>query len=143
MKTIVCFLVVALFAAAVPIQAADVTVPSGSYTIKKTASRTLAFGAADTTKSFTLETNLWLHSAVVTLPNWTNAVTATFSVTNSDSKEIYSAAALAESTDHVLQDFADFGFLPLTGTSTVTVTLSGVPGGSGGSATVILYLFEK
>jgi len=143
MKKILYLLVIALFIAAVPVQAADVTVPSASYDIKKTTARSLTFAAADTTKSFTIEANAWVHSVLVTTPNWANNSTATLTIVNADSKTIYTAAALAESTDHVLQDFVGFGYLPLSGTNTFTLTLSGAPGGTGGVATVTIYLFER
>lgn len=94
-----------------------------------------AIAADATVGSFTINANALTHTIVCFLPNWTNAVTGTLSITNSDSREIYSIAALAKNTVHVLAVVK-----PLVGTNTITITLSGVPGGAGGTTATSLYL---
>lgn len=104
----------------------------------KTVPQTEAIGAAATVASFTIKAWALVHTIILTLPNWTNPVTATLSIENSDGDELYSHSGLAENDTH---EFAVD--VALVGTNTVKITLSGVPGGTGGNTVTTLYLEGK
>lgn len=101
----------------------------------KTKKEVVAIAAGATVGSFTLLMSALTHTIVLILPNWTNAVTATISIENSDGDEIYSNSGLAENQTHVIVVEK-----PLVGLNTVKITLSGVPGGAGGDTETTLYL---
>lgn len=96
--------------------------------------QSFVIGAAETSDNFTLEGNGKIHSYTITLPNYTNAVTGTLSIADADGYEIYSKASIAKNTSTNVYNLGDV--IPIYGTVTVTLTLSGVPGGSGGTATI-------
>lgn len=100
--------------------------------------QTLAFGATGTTKTFTFSHRGKLHTAIMKVPTFTNSVTATLSITNSDDIEIYNSTAKNMSLTHVLNELSSK--VPLVGDHTVTVTLSGVAGGDGGNVELSFYL---
>ncbi len=89
----------------------------------KTAAKTVAIAADATAASFTVLASAKTHIIILKLPDWTNAVTATLSIENSDGNEIYSEDALAKDTTHVM-----ITSRPLVGKNTVKITLTGVPG---------------
>jgi len=98
----------------------------------------LAFGAAEASKNFTIDGRAFTHTLVVELPNWTNDSTATLSISDPNGKVLYSIAGLTENTGtspHIL-----LVARPVVSTTTITLTLSGVPGGAGGTAYVTIYL---
>lgn len=105
-----------------------------AFAVDTTGRQALIFGAADTEKTLTYITNGLTHTIVVELPDWTNNSTATLSLINSDSKTLYSISALAENATYIL-----LVERPLHETSTFKITLSGAPGGSGGTAYVTVY----
>ena len=92
----------------------------------------LIFGALDTAKSFSLTGyNGLIHELDVQIPDFTNAVTATVTLTRSNGVDVYTSEALAKNADHVIMmDRA------IVGTEALTVTLSGAPGGEGGQIDV-------
>ena len=100
--------------------------------------QTLAFGATGTTQSFALNGRGLIHSIVLVVPNFTNAVTATLTITNQDGVEIYNSTAKARNATYALTQLWDK--VPIVGSNTVTVTLSGVAGGTGGDVTVSIYM---
>ena len=102
--------------------------------IKSLPVQTLAFGDTDTTKNFTISGNGKVHTLIVELPNFTNDVTATVTVTDQNSYDIYAKASLAKNDKHVITGAS--GYIYLDGVSTVTITLSGQPGGTGGNVKV-------
>jgi len=104
-------------------------------TLEKTIEDTQSFAATGTTKSWTLTANALTHTIIVDVPDFTNGITVTLSITNSDSHEIYASAALAENTLHVIK-----AEVPLVGANTILLTLSGVAGGSGGDVKTTFYL---
>lgn len=117
-----------------------IPVPDGAgvkihKSLYKTVPQTEAIGAAATVGSFTIKAWATVHTIVLKLPNWTNAVTATISIENSDGDEIYSHSGLGENDTHTFA--VD---VPIVGTNTVKVTLTGVPGGTGGDTVTTLYL---
>jgi len=118
------------------------TLPSGDggakrihKTVEMITPYTEAISAAATVGSFTIRAWAFTHTIVLTLPAWTNDVTATFSIENSNDDEIYSNAALARGTTHIMAVEK-----PLVGKNTVKITLSGVPGTGGGNTVTTFYL---
>jgi len=106
----------------------------GRY-LMKTDEESLVFGASDVVKSFTITEVGLTYAILVVLPNWTNDVTGVLSIENSDSNEIYASDDLDRNETHMIPTEK-----PLVGTNTVKLTLFGVPGGSGGTATVTIYI---
>lgn len=104
----------------------------------------LTFDSDDLVKSFTL-TEHWfqegvLFFALADLPNFTNAITGALSIENKNSDEIYTKGSLAKNTKTKINVCSDGNDVPLADTSTVKLTLSGVAGGSGGTAYITLYV---
>ena len=95
---------------------------------------TLAFGAADTTKTeaFILEGEI--EALFVRVANFTNAVTATVSLLDTDSYEMVLSSALSRNTDNRVA-----AAWPLPGAQSIKVLLSGAPGGAGGNVIVVAY----
>ncbi|MCK4788127.1 MAG: hypothetical protein KAV87_30570 [Desulfobacteraceae bacterium] len=123
--------------------AADIVIGSRSAgsgtklhkTLMKTDRTALAFASGDTVKSFTINANALTHTIVLEMSGFSGAnPTATLSVENSDSVEIYSNSGMAENADHVMA-----AEKPLVGDNTIKVTLSEDPL-SDGTAHVSLYL---
>lgn len=104
-------------------------------TLYKTNPKTVNIGASDTVGSFTIKAWALTHTIVLVLPDWSTDRTATISIENSDGNEIYSNGTLAESMTHVMSVEK-----PLVGENTVKITLSGVPGGTGGDTETTIYL---
>jgi hypothetical protein len=108
---------------------------------KRTPIISLTFGAAETTKtSPSISQNEGVHQGKcthikITLPDWTNAVTATIRIKDSDGDTLFSQAAIAEAQTLVIADKS----IPLIEKETVEVQLSGAPGGTGGTVNVRLY----
>ena len=102
------------------------------------AAGTLSFGASDTTKTSDVTGTVGgglVHTLVVVLPDWTNAVTATVTIVNQYSESLYSSSALAENDTYVLKLDC-----PISDAMDWKVTLSGAPGGSGGNVTLRPYI---
>lgn len=116
--------------------AADIELPFQTYqsTVQTTGRQALVFSASDTEKILTINANGLTHTIIVELPDWTVDRTATLSLLNSDSKTLYSISALAENATYIL-----LVERPFHGTNTFKITLSGAPGGSGGTAYVTVY----
>lgn len=107
----------------------------------KTPEKSLVFGAADTVKSFTVNANHRVHSIIVHHPAFTNAVTLTVTIENADGRVIYTSDAIANpaaAADELLGQMEQF--VAINGECTVKATLSGVPGGSGGTVGIAVVL---
>lgn len=120
---------------------ADVTVTTSQMKNSKvfsTRAEAIVFTALDETGSFTIKANAKVHSLSVKMPDWTNDVTGTLTITNVHSYELYSKSAIAE--DHTTHVYNLAQEVALDGLHTVKLTLSGVPGGVGGTAHVVLWL---
>lgn len=100
--------------------------------------QTLSFDEDDTVKSFDIDGRGLIHTIVMTVPNFTNVVTATLTVTNQDGVEIYNSTAKAKNATYALTQLWDK--VPIVGFNTVKVTLSGAAGGTGGDVTVSVYM---
>src|SRR5512138_2600409 len=103
---------------------------------------TLSFGAADTEKtSAAISANKGVHQGQlvgwkVTAPAFTNNPTYTVQLKDSDGDIIYtSAGGHADGGTLVVMGLN----IPLVEKEQVVITLSGVPGGTGGDVTVRLY----
>lgn len=97
---------------------------------------TIACAAAGTSFTGTFSTDKgFLTCMTVVTPNFTNNVTTTVTITDANSNVVYVSSALARDTTTAINNA--LGALPLvSGTVTITLTLSGVAGGTGGSVTV-------
>jgi len=98
----------------------------------------LEFGAADTAKSVSVALEGVLHQAFMRVPNFTNVVTATLTIQDEDGFELFNSGAKAKGADYLLAPVPEL--LLLAGKITISVTLSGVPGGDGGTVSAVLFL---
>lgn len=104
------------------------------------------FGAADQSIDAVIDPTLGIKGEVIKLvtilPDWTNTVTAVISMNNADGKEIFADDSRAQDEEYdITLDKNECVILGQTGEEFV-VTLSGVPGGSGGTVTVAAYVEE-
>jgi len=106
--------------------------------LEKTIENTQSFDADDLTKSWTLTANALTHTIVVDIDDFTNAETTVLTITNSDSHIIYTSSALNENTLNIIA-----AEVPLVGANTVTLTVGGVLGGTGGDIRTTFYLQSR
>lgn len=96
--------------------------------VQKVARQALAFGAAETSKTFTFRKSGLLKHITSIASDPTNVITYGISIADADGATVYSVATLARNattnTTGLLVPLCDEEY-------TVTVTLSGVPGVSG------------
>lgn len=139
MHRITALAIMVLLVATLSAHADTSTAPTLPVTSSVMATQTLSFGASDTAKSTVISsTGRKVHTIVLTVPNWTNTVTAILSANNANGDEIWTDdTARAENDTYVFHQLGDQ--LPLVGATTFTVTLSGVPGGSGGDVELTIY----
>jgi len=103
----------------------------------------LAFGAAETTKTFTLKgLRGTLFSILLEAFDSTNNVTRTVAITDLNSKTLFSKGTLSDATTTLIAvRLGESKDVPMNGLNkTLTVTLSGVPGGSGGTDYVTVWV---
>lgn len=105
--------------------------------------RQLAFGAADTVLSFTIETSVLLMLVAVNIPNFTNAITGTILVQEmifGTYRDRWTKSGLAKGVFHqAIPDVSGIQWgLPIDDKLKCTITLSGAPG-STGTVDVVLY----
>lgn len=106
---------------------------------------TLTFGAADTTKtSDRISENEGVHQGKCThiklvIPAFTNNPTITVEILDSDGDVIFSQAGVADGQTLVIADKS----IPLIEKERVRITLSGAPGGTGGTVTVRIYYLPE
>lgn len=105
-----------------------------NYDVRKLTATDVAFTSSSTTGTMSFTHTGFLTTLIVKVPNFTNSITVTAAVTDADSNELYSLAAIAKNGTQVIHMAADY--CPVYGETTVTLTLSGVAGGSGGNITV-------
>lgn len=79
---------------------------------------------------------------VLTLPDWTNTVTCIASANNGDDKEIFATTAKAQNDDYAITLSRHECILVGATGEEWELTLSGVPGGTGGTATLTAYVGE-
>lgn len=80
-----------------------------------------------------------LSRAVVVMPNFTNSVTATFTLKNAESRALVSVTGIPKDATTVITPTVT---KPTLENWTLELTLSGDPGGSGGNVDVTLYWVE-
>lgn len=110
------------------------------------------FGAAETTKTIKLPENGWAKAIHIKMPTFSNTVTGTLSIvdpctlfdsTGGTSVTIFSSSAVSNGASYKVGDdlaAAEPGEVAVDKTFNATLTLSGVPGGSGGAVIVAMYL---
>jgi hypothetical protein len=104
---------------------------------------TFVFGAAQTVLTSTLQENGWINVIRVDLPTFTNTVTGVVTITDRDGYVVYASGSLTMGAITAIGDSiaaAELGSVPCDLNYSMTLTLSGVPGGTGGTAKVLMYL---
>lgn len=106
----------------------------------------LAFDADDLTKDQEITLEGLLKHVYVAVPNWTNAVTVNLKIKDASGRVFYTSKELARNAVYNLETLLDAAGLSwldqvLTSATTLTVTLSGAAGGSGGTVAVKLRYF--
>lgn len=102
----------------------------------------LAFGAAETVKSLALGSEGLLKHLYLAVPNFTNGVTATVTLVTADGLVLYTSAALSKNAVYNLESQAQWlDQLLVGGLYVLQVTLSGAPGGSGGTVTGLARIY--
>jgi len=94
----------------------------------------LAFGASDTTKTFSLKgLRGTLQTILYEQYDTTNDVTGTVAITDENSKTLFSKASLTDATATLIQVLTDEAkIVAFEGRNkTLTVTLNGAPGNAG------------
>lgn len=107
--------------------------------IRKSA-HSFTFGSGDLSKTSDFDSTKHIRGEVlkmfVTLPDWANTVTAVVTGLNQAGKEIFASDSMAQNDEYDItlskNEFLLFG----VATEQLKVTLSGVPGGTGGDAEV-------
>lgn len=104
------------------------------------------FGAADESKAAAIDPTLGIKGEVIkfvlVLPDWTNTVTAVVSMNNADGKEVFADDSRAQNEEYDITLDRNECIILGQADEEFVVTLSGVPGGSGGTATVTVYAEE-
>jgi hypothetical protein len=102
----------------------------------------LAFGAADTIKSQVIAEEGLLKHLYLAVPNFTNSVTAVVTLETANGLVLYTSAAQSKNAVYNLENQnAWLDQLIVGGGYVFKVTLSGVPGGSGGTVTGLARLY--
>lgn len=97
---------------------------------------TFTYDATTTTATAnTVNESAFVRSIAVVVPNFTNAITVTLSIKDKDGYEVISKAAIAKNATTVFLKEE----VPVYYDSTLTITLSGAAGGTGGTVAVVLY----
>lgn len=105
------------------------------YSGKRTDKIPLLFGSTDISSSCTIRGRGHIHSAVLTLPNFTNVVTGLMTLVNPDSDEVYRSASFVKNDTHKIKGIDESQVETLI----ATVTLSGVPGSAGTAYLTVYY----
>jgi len=103
------------------------------------------FSATDTSKTAAIDPTLGIAGEVikivVVLPDWTNTVTALVTLNNADGKEIFLQTALDQNEEYDITLIPNECIVMGQDGEEWKITLSGVPGGSGGN--VVLYAYME
>jgi len=97
---------------------------------------------ATTTHTETMMENGFVEMVNVAMPNFTNAITATVTVKDTDGYIVWNKATIVENATTLYgngPDAAGTGRFPIDYGYTVTVLLSGAAGGTGGTVAVAFY----
>lgn len=77
---------------------------------------------------------------VVTIPDWTNTVTTVITMNNADSKEIFQSASMDQNDEYDITLAQNECIIMGQSGEEWKVTLSGVPGGTGGTVSITVYV---
>jgi hypothetical protein len=97
--------------------------------------KNFVFGAADTVKSSVIAKMGELAYYVVNVPNFTNNVTAVVTFEDADGMVMYTSATFNRNSHNEVKEPTE---IPVEDSWTMKVTLSGAPGGTGGTVVVAL-----
>lgn len=103
----------------------------------------IPFGATGTTGTYKLtECNGFIKNLIIKVPDFTNVVTATVQILDDDGDILYDSGAKAKNAIYSLGNIAaaELGEIPVSYNYTVSVVISGVAGGTGGTVTVKAYI---
>lgn len=106
--------------------------------IMDTVKEIFACDATTTTYSKRLSQNGKVNFIVIVVPNFTNVVTATITITDEDANILYTSGAKAKNATYVISNAA----CPLWDGALLKCTLSGAAGGSGGNVSVRMMIEE-
>jgi len=95
-----------------------------------------AFGAADTTKTFSIYVNGHMSDVAVVMPNFTNAPTATLTIEDEAGVVLYTKAAIANNATTIVNSLS----VPVDTNYVGRLVLSGAPGGTGGTVSAKLWV---
>jgi hypothetical protein len=101
------------------------------------------FDASTTTLTQEVQENGWAQVIKVDVPAFTNAITATVTITDRNGYTVFVSTALAKGAVAAIGDLitaGEVGGVPMDYRYTVNVTLSGAAGGAGGAVKVMMYL---
>lgn len=94
------------------------------------------FGAVDQVAAYNIHGFANVSSAIMDIPDWSNTVSATLQILDANDYQVY--ASTAQTQDQIVKiDDIDTYF---DGNGQLRVILTGAPGGSGGTAYVVLIL---
>jgi len=111
-----------------------------AFKVHKHVRTAIVIGAAETVGDFTLAWRGFFTNFLCELPNYTNAITGALSVLNAEATpvEVWAAAGMAKNAQtNLIVD--PWTACPINGLYTIRLTLSGVPGGAGGTAYITPY----
>ena len=77
---------------------------------------------------------------IIVIPNWTNTVTAVVSLNNADEKEVFASDPMAQNDEYDITMSRSEAIIASETGEEFKITLSGVPGGTGGTVTVTAYV---
>lgn len=107
------------------------------------AAASIVFGATGTTGTYKItECNGFIKNLIIKVPDYTNTITTTVQILDDDGEVLYDSGAKAQNTDYPLGGIgaAELGAIPVSYNYTVSVVLSGVAGGTGGTVQVKMYI---
>lgn len=108
---------------------------SGNFMPTKLADIAHVFGASDTVMSTAVNAKGVVNMIVVKIPNWTNTVSTTITIEDGSGNTYYSSGAQTQNQTVTLTFER-----PVYPYSIIKTTLSGAPGGSGGTETLSVHL---
>lgn len=103
----------------------------------------IPFGATGTTGTYKLtECNGFIKNLIIVVPNYTNTITTTVQILDDDGVVLYDSGAKAQNASYPLGGIgaAEVGAIPISYNYTVSVVISGVAGGTGGTVQVRMYV---
>jgi hypothetical protein len=103
----------------------------------KITSHSFVIGAAETSGTSAISYNGMVKNLHLVVPNFTNVVTVTVTLVDSSGRVLWTSAAKAKNASYNLSIEAEWFDQLVESTLIWTITLSGVPGGSGGTVVLV------